>query len=413
MVAQLLGLMDGLADRQHVIVIAATNIPDVLDPALRRPGRFDREISIPIPDRNGRRQILDIHTRGMPLADDVDLEHLAATTHGFVGADLEALCREAAMSCLRRILPEIDFAAAQIPYDAIMSLEVGMHDFIDAFREVEPSAIREVFVEVPDAHWEDVGGLADVKRQLVEAVEWPLHHPELLEQAGVTPTKGILLTGQPGCGKTLLAKVVANESEVNFISIKGPELLSMYVGESEKAVRKIFRKARQASPCILFFDEIDALVPTRGGGTTDSHVSERVISQFLTELDGMEELEGVLILGATNRPDMLDPALLRPGRFDLVLELPSPDEQARKEIFEIGLRGKPVADNISTDDLVSFTEGFTGADIQDVCRRAAFEMLREHIQAVAEKPEAEHKMLIERKHMEKAVKECKARKQEL
>jgi transitional endoplasmic reticulum ATPase len=380
-VAQLLALMDGLATRGHVIVIAATNIPDALDPALRRPGRFDREIALPIPDRNGRKEILDIHSRGMPLAEDVEINQLAAITHGFVGADLQALCREAAMICLRRIMPEIDFAAAKIPYDALMKLEVHMADFTEALREIEPSAIREVFVEIPEVHWEDVGGLQKVKEQLVESVEWPLKHPDLFQRAGVKPPKGILLSGPPGCGKTLLAKAAAHESQVNFISVKGPSLLSMYVGESEKAVREVFRKARQAAACILFFDEIDALVPVRGSAGTDSRVTERVISQFLTEMDGVEELEGVLVLAATNRPDLIDPALLRPGRFDILLEIPPLDCDGRRQIFEIGLRGKPLADDVRADELAAHAEGFTGAEIQAVCRRASLDAVRVAISA--------------------------------
>ncbi len=295
-----------------MIVLAATNLPNALDPALRRPGRFDREIAISIPDREGRMEILEIHSRGMPLAADVDLPHLAAITHGFVGADLEALCREAAMLCLRRLLPAIDFASGQIPYETLRALEVRMADFEAALCEVEPSAIREVFVEVPDVGWGDVGGLEEVKNRLIESVEWPLNHAEIFSRVGVRPPKGILLSGPPGCGKTLLAKAVASQTQVNFISVKGPSLLSKYVGESERGVREVFRKAKQAAPCIVFFDEIDALVPTRGGGD-DSHMTERVIGQFLAELDGVEELNGVLILGATNRPDILDPALLRPG----------------------------------------------------------------------------------------------------
>ena len=380
-VAQLLALMDGLSQRKNVVVIAATNIPNVLDPALRRPGRFDREVAIPIPDRNGRRSILEIHTRGMPLAEDVDLDHVAEITHGFVGADLEALCREAAMSALRRIMPEIDFAASEIPYEAVMKLEVHMRDFYDALREVEPSAIREVFVEVSEVTWDDVGGLDEVKRALVEAVEWPIQYTELYEQAAVKPPKGILLSGPPGCGKTLIAKAIASMTQVNFIPVKGPQLLAMYVGESERAVREVFQKAKQAAPCILFFDEIDALVPTRGMGSADSHVTERVISQFLTEMDGVEELTGVLILAATNRPDILDPALLRPGRFDLVLDVPPPDSGARRRIFEIGLRGKPVARDVKIDDLVAASDGFTGADVQAVCKRAALDALRDAVAA--------------------------------
>lgn len=379
-VAQLLALMDGLAKRQHVIVLAATNIPNALDPALRRPGRFDREISFPIPDRYGRKDILEIHTRGMSVAEDVDLVHLSAITHGFVGADLEALCREAAMICLRRIMPEIDFASAQIPYDTLMKLEVHMHDFMEALRDVEPSALREVFVEVPDVRWEDVGGLEGAKQPLVEAVEWPLKFPELFKLAGIKPPKGILLSGPAGCGKTLLVKALATESEVNFISVKGPALLSKYVGESERAVREVFQKAKQAAPCILFFDEIDGLVPARSSGTSDSHVTERVISQLLTEMDGVEELEGVLVVGATNRPDLLDPALLRPGRFDILVDVPPPTLADREKIFEIGLRGKPVAEDIHIAELARASENFTGADIQAVCDTAALAAIREVIE---------------------------------
>jgi transitional endoplasmic reticulum ATPase len=379
-VAQLLALMDGLTKRQNVIVIAATNIPNALDPALRRPGRFDREISIPIPDRTGRLEILEIHSRGMPLSLDVDMGHLAEITHGFVGADLEALCREAAMICLRRIMPDIDFGLTQIPYEQLANLEVHMDDFLGAMREVEPSAIREVFVEVPDVRWQDVGGLGAVKDRLVEAVEWPLKYPHLFEQAGIRPPKGILLSGAPGCGKTLLAKAIATESKVNFISVKGPALLSQYVGESERAVREVFHKARQAAPCIVFFDEIDALVPTRSAGSSDSHVAERVLSQFLAELDGIEDLKGVLVLGATNRMDMLDAAALRPGRFDEVVEISMPDEKDRKEIFEIHLRNKPLAQGVSPADLASGTEGFSGADIAGVCHKAALKALRRVVQ---------------------------------
>ena len=375
-VAQLLALMDGLTKRQNVIVIAATNIPNALDPAMRRPGRFDREISIPIPDRNGRLEILEIHSRGMPLAQDVDLTHLAEITHGFVGADLEALCREAAMICLRGIMPDIDFALTQIPYEQLAQLEVHMNDFLTSLREVEPSAIREVFVEVPDVRWQDVGGLEEVKAHLIEAVQWPLKYPHLFEEAGIRPTKGILISGPPGCGKTLLAKAIANESGVNFISVKGPALLSKYVGESEQGVREVFRKARQAAPCIIFFDEIDALVPVRSGSSSDSHVAERVLSQFLSEVDGIEELKGVLVLGATNRLDMLDPAVLRPGRFDEVVEIPIPNEKDRKEIFEIHLQNKPLAPRIGLDDFVSKTEGFSGADIAGACHKAALTALR-------------------------------------
>jgi transitional endoplasmic reticulum ATPase len=388
-VAQLLALMDGLNRRQNIIVIAATNIPNALDPALRRPGRFDREIAIPIPDRNSRLEILEIHSRGMPLSHDVDMSHLADMTHGFVGADLEALCRESAMICLRRIMPEIDFEVASIPYEQLAKLEVHMDDFVTALKEVEPSAIREVFVEVPDVRWEDVGGHESLRGKLIEAVEWPLHYPQVFEQAGTRPPKGILLSGPPGCGKTLLAKAIANESKVNFISVKGPALLSKYVGESEQGVREVFRKARQASPCIVFFDEIDALVPARGGGSSESHVAERVLSQFLAEMDGIEELKGVLVLGATNRLDMLDPAILRPGRFDEVIEIPMPDEQDRLEIFRVHLRNKPLEEGIDLTGLASRTGGFSGAEIGSVCNRAALMAVRRAVAFLKEHPEEE------------------------
>ena len=375
-VAQLLALMDGLTKRQNVIVIAATNLPNALDPALRRPGRFDREIAIPIPDRHGRQAILEIHSRGMPLHEDVDLPHLAEITHGFVGADLEAFCREAAMLCLRGLLAEMDLSLAKIPYESLAKLEVRMENFLAAMKEIEPSAIREVFVEVPNVRWSDVGGAATLKQRLSEAVEWPLHYPELFAQAGLQPSKGILLTGPPGCGKTLVAKAIATESQVNFISVKGPALLSKYVGESERQVRDIFRKARQAAPCIVFFDEIDSIVPIRGAGVADSPVTDRVLSQFLTELDGIEELKGVLVLAATNRLDRLDPAVLRPGRFDQVIEAPLPDAAARREILQVHLRAKPLAPAIRLDDLVARTAGFSGAQIASLCNTAALVALR-------------------------------------
>jgi transitional endoplasmic reticulum ATPase len=377
-VAQLLALMDGLKSRGQVIVIGATNIPNVLDPALRRPGRFDREISISIPDKKGRLEILHIHSRGMPLASDVNLERLAEITHGFVGADLEALCREAAMVTLRKIMPRIEFEADYIPYELLLELEVTMDDFLEALKEVEPSAIREVFTEIPDVKWSDVGGLEEAKRVLREAIEWPLMYPELFEQANTKPAKGILLTGLPGTGKTLLAKAVASESGVNFISVKGPALLSKWVGESERGIREVFRKAKQASPCIIFFDEIDAIAPVRGA-SADSHVTERVISQFLTELDGIEELKGVVVLAATNRPDIIDPALLRAGRFDLQLELPIPDEEMRLDIFKVHTRGKPLADDVDLDSLAKVTEGMVGSDIEAISRRASMVAIREFI----------------------------------
>lgn len=404
-VAQLLALMDGLNKRQNVVVIAATNIPNALDPALRRPGRFDREIAIPIPDRHGRQDILEIHSRGMPLASDVDMEHIAEITHGFVGADLEALCREAAMRCLRRIIPNIDFTAVGIPYEQLASLEVHLADFLDALTEVEPSAIREVFVEVPDVRWDDVGGHDALKSRLIEAVEWPLQYPHVFEQAGAKPPKGILLSGPPGCGKTMLAKAIANESKVNFISVKGPALLSKFVGESEEGVRDVFRKARQASPCIVFLDEIDALLPTRSGASSDSHVSERVLSQFLAEFDGIDELKGVLVLGATNRSDMLDPAVLRPGRFDEIIEIPMPSEKDREAIFRVHLRNKPLEKGIVPKDLASRTEGFSGAEIAAICAKAAHRAVKRAVHALRKHPDATISVLIKKSDVEAALAE--------
>ncbi len=375
-VAQLLALMDGLNARQNLIVIAATNIPNSIDPALRRPGRFDREIEIPIPDRDGRLEILEIHSRGMPLADDVSMRQLADVTHGFVGADLQGLCREAAMSCLRRLMPELDLGLDTVPYERLAQLEVRMDDFRDALHEVEPSAVREFFIEIPNVKWEDVGGLHETKALLREAVTWPLKYPHLFEQAGVRPPKGILLDGPPGCGKTMLAKAVANETQVNVISVKGPALMSKYVGESERGVREIFHKARQAAPCIMFFDEIDALVPARGGSGSDNPVGERVLSQFLSEMDGIEDLRGVLVLGATNRADMLDPAILRPGRFDEIIRIPLPDDEGRQEIFKVHLKGKPVTGDIDVAALVKASAGFSGAEVAAVCARAALAAVR-------------------------------------
>jgi transitional endoplasmic reticulum ATPase len=394
-VAQLLGLMDGLKGRGKVIVIAATNLPNSMDPALRRPGRFDREITIPIPDREGRREIIEIHSTGMPLDADVELNHLADVTHGFVGADLEALCREAAMSALRRLLPEIDFAA-DIPYDRLAALTVTMDDFRTALCEVSPSAIREMFVDIPNVRWEDVGGLGDVRRRLVEAVEWPIKYPELYKQAGVRPPKGLLLAGPPGVGKTLIAKAVANESGVNVISVKGPALMSKYVGESEQGVRELFHKARLASPCIIFLDEVDSIIPVRGGGSGDSNVAERVLSQFLSEMDGLEELKGVFVMGATNRIDMIDPAMLRPGRFDEIVELPLPDEGARREILTVHLRGKPIGSDIDAETLATRCDAASGAELAAVCNRAALCALRRAVEQNQAGPESPVTVLVEK-----------------
>ncbi|MBI1953443.1 MAG: CDC48 family AAA ATPase [Candidatus Omnitrophica bacterium] len=395
-VAQLLALMDGLESRGKLIVIGATNLPNLLDPALRRPGRFDREIAIPIPDKKARLEVLQIHTRGMPLAKDVDLEKLSAITHGFVGADLAALAREAAMACLRGLLPSINFDLSEIPYETLMKLEVTQEHFLSALREVEPSAIREVFVETPDVTWEDVGGLEEMKEELKKAVEWPLRHEALFTQAKARPPKGILFHGPPGTGKTLLAKALAHESQVNFISVKGPELISKFVGESERGVREVFKKAKQAAPTILFFDEIDSLVPRRGTGDS-SMVTERVISQFLTELDGLEELKGVLVLAATNRMDLVDPALLRPGRFDLILEMPLPDLKARQAILKVHLKAKPLGNDVDIGLLAKQTEGASGAEIENLCRRAAMEAIRECVESQKGEPK---RLKIERKHFE-------------
>jgi transitional endoplasmic reticulum ATPase len=405
-VAQLLALMDGLKSRGKVIVIAATNLPNAIDPALRRPGRFDREISIPIPDREGRHEIIEIHSRGMPLNDDVELNIVADVTHGFVGADLEALCREAAMSALRRLLPEIDFSAAEIPYERLAALTVTMDDFRAALCEVSPSAIRELFVDIPDVRWEDVGGLDHVRRRLIESVQWPIKYPELYKQAGVKPPKGLLLVGPPGVGKTLIAKAIAHESGVNVISVKGPALMSRYVGDSEKGVRELFHKARQASPCIIFLDEVDSVVPSRGEGSTDSHVAERVLSQFLTEMDGLEELKGVFVMGATNRSDLIDPAMLRPGRFDEIVELGLPDEEARQQILAVHLRNKPLGKNISVDKLATRCFDASGAELAAVCNRAALAALRRAVQqSKADKINKKLKVCIEQYDFDEVIAE--------
>lgn len=375
-VAQLLTLMDGLKSRSQLVVIGATNLPQAIDPALRRPGRFDREIVIPVPDRHGRKEILEIHSRGMPLHEDINLVDLAESTHGFVGADLAALCREAAMCSLRRFIPLVDLSTQIFPYDKLAGLKVCMDDFTKASTEVEPSAVRELFAEVPEVRWEDVGGLDYAKNRLVETVEWPLHYPHLFEKTATRPTKGILLSGPPGCGKTLLARAIATESKVNFISIKGPALLSKYVGESEEAVRDLFKKARQAAPAIIFFDEIDALVTTRSDSSSTNPVGERVLSQFLTEMDGIEELRTVLILAATNRADKLDPAILRPGRFDEVIEITLPDTEERTAVFKVHLAKRSVHGTVDYQQLAGLSKGFSCAEIAGVCNQAAMVSLR-------------------------------------
>jgi transitional endoplasmic reticulum ATPase len=395
-VAQLLSLMDGLAGRGQVIVIGATNRPDDIDEALRRPGRFDREINIGVPDKQGRLEILQIHTRSMPLEEGMGLERLAAVTHGFVGADLAALAREAAMHALRRALPHVDPETGDIPADILQSLYVTQADFDMALAEISPSALREVLVEKPNVRWDDVGGLAKVKMQLREAVEAPLKHPEVFEEMGIRAPKGVLLFGPPGTGKTLLAKAVATESEANFISVRGPEIFNKYVGESEKAVREIFKKARQTAPCVLFFDEIDAIMTARGQ-RDDTGVSQRIVNQFLAEMDGMQALQGVLVIGATNRADMVDPAVLRPGRFDSVVFVPPPDEAARREILVVHTKNMPLAKDVNLDKLADMTEGYSGADIEGLCREAAMAAVRDEWKA---KP-------VAMKHFEAAMDEVR------
>jgi transitional endoplasmic reticulum ATPase len=402
-VAQMLSLMDGLASRGKVVVIGATNRPNALDPALRRPGRFDREIEIGIPDRKGRHEILMIHTRGMPL-EGVDLKELSDLTHGFTGADLAALAKEAAMRAIRKVLPEIDLEEESIPVEGLNELKVTKDEFYCALREMEPSALREVLVESPNVTWEEIGGLVNVKQELRESVEWPLKFGDIFDHMNAEPPKGILLYGPPGTGKTLLAKAVATESEANFISVKGPEFLSKWVGESEKAVRETFRKAKLAAPCIIFFDEIDSIVPTRGGMMGDSHVTERVISQFLTEIDGLEDLNDVTVIAASNRPDIIDPALLRPGRFDRSIFVPPPDREARGEIFRIHTVGKPLGEDVDLEDLANKTENFTGADIAAICNEAVMLAIREYISEGGKMDKEElGKSEVTMKHFEEAM----------
>ena len=380
-VAQLLASMDGLTGRQNVIVIGATNRPDALDPALRRPGRFDREIEIGVPDKKGRHEILQIHTRGMPLAKDVNLKKLTDMMHGYTGADLAGLCRETAMKALRRYLPEINVEEERVPPSVLEKMEIKMEDFLNAYKEVTPTAMREVYIEVPTVQWTDVGGLESVKEELRESVEWPLKNPQVFTRMGIRPPKGILLFGPPGCGKTLLARAVATESEANFITIKGPEVFSKWVGESEKAIREVFRKARMASPAVIFFDEFDSLVPRRGLGYADSGVTERVISQLLTEMDGIITLADVVVIAATNRPDIVDPAILRPGRFDRLIYVPDPDEKARLEILQIYTKEMPLTKDVDLTQLTSMTKNYSGADIDAVCREAGLNALRRDINA--------------------------------
>ncbi len=409
-VAQLLGLMDGLKSRGKVIVIAATNMPHLLDPALRRPGRFDREIEIGVPDKDGRLEILKIHTRNMPLAKNVNLKDIARVTHGFVGADLNSLAKEAAMIVLRNILPELKAQGIEegeaIPKEILENIMISQKDFLESLKVVRPSAMREVLVETPDVSWDDIGGLEDVKDKLREAVEWPLKKPEVFKRIGIRPPRAILLYGPPGTGKTLLAKAVAKESEANFILVNGPSLLSKWVGESEKAVREIFRKARQTAPTILFFDEIDSLVPKRSASSADSHVQERVVNQMLTEMDGLESLNDVVIIGATNRPDIVDPAFLRPGRFDRLILTSVPNEEGRKRIFQIYISKMPIAKDVDLSYLAKKTEGYVGADIEGVCREAGMIALREDIKAKeVSKEHFEKAMQVVRPSVDKEIEE--------
>lgn len=419
-VSQLLSLMDGLQSRGKVVVIAATNRPNALDPALRRPGRFDREIEIKVPDKRGRLEILQIHAHNMPLESDVDQEKIAAVTHGFVGADLEYLCKEAAMRCLRRLLPELNLEDEKISPDTLDKLIITMNDFEGAIKDVMPSAMREVYLEIPDVEWTDIGGLADVKLELQEAVEWPMRYPDLYGALSHTLTKGILLHGPSGTGKTLLAKAVATESEANFISVKGPELISKWVGESERGIREIFRRARQASPCIIFFDEIDSIAGTRGGmggvegGSSGNGGTDRMLSQLLTEMDGVREMTGVVVIAATNRGDMIDSALLRPGRFDKIIYVPNPDTATRVKILEIHTKGKPVSRDIDLNRIAKATEAFSGADVAAVTNTAISLVLHEFLQKYPSPEEAtkhSSEALVSQRHFEDAVRNIKKQRE--
>ncbi len=379
-VAQLLSLMDGMGARGNIIVIGATNRPNAIDPALRRPGRFDREIEIGVPDKTSRHEILQVHTRAMPLTSDVDLQRLSDICHGYTGADISALCREAAMKALRRYLPSINLEEERVPSEMLEKMQVNLDDFKNAYREITPTAMREVYVEVPSVNWADVGGLTDVKQELQEAVEWPIKKPEVFTRIGIRPPKGILLFGPPGCGKTMLARAVATESEANFISIKGPELFSKWVGESEKGIREVFKKGRSAAPSIVFFDELDSVAPRRESDPGDSGASERVISQLLTEMDGIESLVNVVVIGASNRPDIIDPAILRPGRFDRLIYVPAPDYATRLQILKIHTRNMPLTPDVDMAQITSQTAGYSGADIEAICREAGLISLRRDIE---------------------------------
>ena len=420
-VSQMLALMDGLEARGKVIVISSTNRPNAIDPALRRPGRFDREVEIKVPDKKGRHEILQIHTRNMPLMSEgdgtVNIDKISAVSHGYVGADLEYLCKEAAMKCLRRLLPELNMEDEKIGPETLDKLIVNSEDFTKALREVTPSGMREVFIENPDVKWEEVGGLAEVKRELMEAVEWPMKYPELYEKLGHKMPRGILLHGPSGTGKTLMAKAVATESEANFVSVRGPELLSKWVGESERGIREIFKRARQSAPCVIFFDEIDSIAPVRGAGG-ETVVTERVVSQLLTELDGMENMHGVIVLGATNRADMIDPALLRPGRFDKIIQIPLPDKESRRSILEINCKDIPIADpngpdKINYEKLSEMTDGLSGADVAAISNTAVSLVVHEHLDSAPDAKEITEKASnakVTMKHFEEAVKKVREQK---